>query len=363
MRLGILDLSLRRKNLYADGGSSRPAAEDPSLTGGDGYLDPGTRVLRTEPGMTSTRFLALCFVLALGPVAGCSPPDPQAAAGSRVPDSAVLPAALPRVTGAPADSAVQLVFFDVGQGDAILIRSPEGKAALIDGGRDAAILGKLRRYGVTRLDLVIATHAHADHIGGLVSVLRHVPVRFFLDNGVPYTTSTYANLMRAVRRSQATYLRPTARTLNLGSVALRILAPPAPGQLPDRKADQNDTSVGVVVRFGQFRALLTGDSEVGELHHWLHLGVPRVAILKAAHHGSRNGVTPAWLAATRPEVVVISVGRDNPYGHPHPWALRYYGAVAKKIYRTDRDGDVRVWGGRDGRYRVTLERTTPAALR
>jgi competence protein ComEC len=89
----------------------------------------------------------------------------------------------------------------------------------------------------------------------------------------------------------------------------------------------------------EFRALLTG--------------VPDVTVLKAAHHGSRNGVSPAWLAATKPEVVVISCGLNNQYGHPHPWALRYYGAVASEIYRTDWDGEVRVRGHHDGSYEVS----------
>jgi competence protein ComEC len=86
------------------------------------------------------------------------------------------------------------------------------------------------------------------------------------------------------------------------------------------------------------------------------LGVPRVTVLKAAHHGSRDAVTPAWLSATRPAVVVISCGRDNTYGHPDPWALRYYESVARQVYRTDLDGQVTIVAGDDGTYEVTTAR-------
>jgi hypothetical protein len=172
-----------------------------------------------------------------------------------------------------------------------------------------------------------------------------MPVRYYMDSGVPHTTSTYVNLMRTLQASDIVYLEATARTIGLGSVELTVLPPPPPGDL-------NNTSVGIVVRYGEFRALLTGDSEIGELNYFLERGVPDVTVLKAAHHGSRDGVSPAWLSATRPEVVVISCGLDNPYGHPHPWALRYYQTVAEHVYRTDLDGEVRVLGRRDGQYEV-----------
>lgn len=251
----------------------------------------------------------------------------------------------------PPPEGVELVFLDVGQGDAILVRSPEGKTALIDGGRGSDLAKTLRARGIASLDLVVASHAHADHIGGLRSVLSALPVRFYMDNAVPHTTSTYRELMQTVLASGVAYLRPTERTIRLGSVSLRILPPP-PVTEGEPFSAQNDQSIGIVVEFGEFRALLTGDSEVGEIRRWLAAGVPGVTLLKAAHHGSRNGVTPAWLAATRPELVVISVGRDNPYGHPHPAALRYYEAVAKAVYRTDRDGTVTVTAFAGGGWTV-----------
>lgn len=255
------------------------------------------------------------------------------------------------------ESAARIIFLDVGQGDAVVIRSPEGKVALVDAGRDADILALLRRHGIDSIDIAIASHAHADHIGGMESVIRSLPVRYYMDNGFAHTTSTYLNLMQTLRASGITYLEATARTISLGSVELTVLPPPDWGV-----SDQNNGSIGLVVRYGDFKALLTGDSEAGELDYFMSLGVPDVMLLKAPHHGSRDAVTPAWLSATKPEVVVISCGLNNRYGHPHPWALRYYESVASEVYRTDLDGDVVVTLLPDGTYEVSTERNRAATM-
>lgn len=119
------------------------------------------------------------------------------------------------------------------------------------------------------------------------------------------------------------------------------------------------------MRRGTFRALLTGDSEQPELSAWLDtdsIGV--VDVLKAPHHGSRNGLTPAWLTRTRPKVVVISVGAHNQYGHPDPGALATYESDGRRVFRTDNDGDVVVTVAPDGRFEVSTERqsaTVPSA--
>jgi competence protein ComEC len=255
---------------------------------------------------------------------------------------------------APRPEALTIGFLDVGQGTATIIESPEGPVALVDGGRAPDAVGRvLRDHHVDTLDLVVASHADADHIGGLEWVLQHVPVRYFLDNGLPHTTATYRWLMEGVEESDAVYLAATARTIALGSVTIRVL-PPSPDA-----SDQNDASVGLLIEYGDFRALLVGDAAQEELAHFLELGVPRVSVLEASHHGARDGVTPAWISATAPRIVVISVGRDNAYGHPDPWALRYYGTKARAIFRTDRNGDVWISAARDGAFTVETARTPP----
>ncbi len=263
---------------------------------------------------------------------------------------AFLPAFWPGAAAQPAPQdtpALELIFLSVGQGDGVVIRSPEGRVVLVDAGPASGIVRVLREREIDSIDLAISTHPHADHIGGMDEVIRQLPVRYYMDNGVPHTTSIYRNLLRTVERSEVTYLAPVARRIGLGSLSLQVLPPPDGDTLA-----LNNRSVGVVAEFGEFRALLTGDSEIEELHHFLRLGVPPVTVLKAAHHGSRDAVSPAWLSATKPAVVVISCGPDNPYGHPHPWALRYYQAVASEVYRTDRHGEVTVRGHRDGTYAV-----------
>jgi beta-lactamase superfamily II metal-dependent hydrolase len=173
---------------------------------------------------------------------------------------------------------VDVIFFDVGQGDGIAVRSPEGSVAVIDG----AIVERLRAYGIESVDIAIASHADTDHISGLEDILRSMPVAYYMDNGYPSDIAAYANIALLLRNSNTVYLQPAAGEISLGSVTLTILPPPAWAQ-----SDQNNASIGVIVGLGEFRALLTGDSEVPELNDYLDLDVPDVTVLKAAHHGSR----------------------------------------------------------------------------
>lgn len=265
---------------------------------------------------------------------------------------------LPVVTPAAAQTEVR--FLDVGQGDAVLIRS-QGKTALIDTGPANDLAGKLRGLGVRQIDLLVITHPHLDHLGGADAVIGAFPVKNFMDNGVPHTTRAYRDLMRLVEERGLRYLEASERTIQLGDATLRILPAPAATRGDE---NLNNQSIGVIVEQGSFRALLTGDSEIEELQGWLAAGVlPDVDVLKAPHHGSTNGVPPALLSVTKPEVVVISLGSDNTYGHPHTSALRRYQTGGRRIIRTDQVGDVVVEVQPDGRYQVHgAQSTSPSAL-
>lgn len=245
---------------------------------------------------------------------------------------------------------VEVLFLDVGQGDATVIRSPEGTVALVDAGPDSSVVQLLRRHDISVVDVVIASHAHGDHIGGMQAVVESIPIRYYIDNGMPHTTATYENLMRAIQTSDITYLEARRRSIDLGSVDLTILPPPGRGE-------QNNNAVAVLVEYGRFKALLTGDSEAEELTYFLSQDVPEVTLYKAPHHGSRDGLTPFWLNTIKPQVVVVSCGAGNPFGHPHLWALRYYMSVADHVYRTDIDGEILVLGARDGSYTVRTDST------
>lgn len=247
-----------------------------------------------------------------------------------------------------ADSVLRITFLDVGQGDAVLIQAPGGQVALIDAGPDE-VVATLRGFGVNAIDLAVATHPHADHIGGMTRVIETLPVRFYMDNGQPHTTATYRRLLAALdARPEITYLEATPRMLTLGEVEIEVLP-----LLPPGTAELNDRSIALVVRYGSFTAFLSGDSEVRQLTHLVDRGVvPETVLLKAPHHGSDDGFTWEFLDAAKPRVVVISVGRNNRYGHPRPAALSAFQASGATVFRTDRHGHVSVEGRRNGDYEV-----------
>lgn len=287
------------------------------------------------------------LLLALATAAGASTLS-QAHRVAGAPDLATSAAAPASAALTPSsDSVLRITFLDVGQGDAVLIRAPEGQTALVDAGpRDVVPL--LRQMGVERIDLLVATHPHADHIGGMARVIESLPVRFFMDNGDPHTTATYRRMLAALdTRPEITYLEASPRTITLGSAEIEVLP-----LLPRGTTSHNDRSVALVVRFGDFKAFLSGDSEILQLKHLTGLRrVPDLTLLKAPHHGSDNGFTVEFLRVARPEVVVISVGR-NGYGHPRPAALAAYTAAGATVLRTDVMGHVAIHGREDGHYDV-----------
>jgi len=183
-------------------------------------------------------------------------------------------------------------------------------------------------------------------------VVRQFPPRFYMDNGMPATTQTYRRLLEAVRASGAQLLDPTARRIALGDVSIVVVPPPGVTAW-----EQNNNSVGIIIEYGTLRLLLAGDAEPRQWAWWLErqselLG--RVQIHKASHHGSRNGDTAASISRLAPEIVIISAGRGNSYGHPNPEMLRLYAEGGATIYRTDLHGTILVDVPPSGRYTVSL---------
>ena len=253
---------------------------------------------------------------------------------------------------APPDSlGARLTFFDVGQGDATLLEGGDGRFALVDGGPNASAMARLlEQRGVSSLALVVASHNHLDHIGGLPLVLRQWPVAMFIENGLAAPTAAYQRLNLAVASSGVTVIQPARQELRFGATVVRVLIAPAD------LFTQNERSVGLLVSHGEFRALLTGDAETRALESWLRDdSIPRVTVVKAGHHGSGNGTTLEWVQATAPTLVVIPVGARNRYGHPSPQVLEWWAAPGREILRTDLHGTIEVRGCGDGTMRVQYE--------
>jgi beta-lactamase superfamily II metal-dependent hydrolase len=238
--------------------------------------------------------------------------------------------------------AVTVDFLDVGQGDAILIRSPEGKTALVDAGHSSDLVSLLKQQGVTSLDLAVVSHHHADHYGGMDDVIRTFRPRVFLASSSAHTSEQYLRLLRLVRDRGVQAIGPTQRPrkIELGSVMLTIFP-----QAPDDLNEENNNSVGVRVAYGGFSVLLPGDAETHERRWWEHVAPDLAAdatVLKLAHHGSRNGTDERWLDLVRPKVAVASLGKDNDFHHPHPETVELLNQHQIPLLRTDRDGTVTI---------------------
>lgn len=232
---------------------------------------------------------------------------------------------------------------DVGQGDSVLIRGG-GKAVLIDAGpSDADVVGQLRTLGITRLDLVVATHPHADHIGRMKDVVTSIDVGLYVDNGLPHTTRMYDALMTTIEERHVPYRAARqGMKLNLGAEATLTVLFPANAPLTGTRSDLNSNSVVLWLDHGEVDMLFTGDSEAPTERALLGLGLASVEVLKVAHHGSEHSSTQPFLAALQPRFALISCGTDNRYGHPDPEALARYAHVGAAIYRTDLSGNLRV---------------------
>ena len=299
-------------------------------------------VSRRETGMVSSTMLARLsassMLAAVALVGACAASQPSASA-----------------TGAPgAAGTLEIRQFDVGQGDAALITTPTGRRILIDAGPAADDVARLlEQAGVDTIDLVIASHNHADHIGGMPRVLESFVVRAYVENGLPQPTAVYQRTLAALEREPGLrYLEATERTITLGTVRVRILGSPG----VDRS--QNNNSVGTVIEHGRFNALYTGDSELPALAAWLQLRrVPRVTMVKVAHHGSGNGTSADWVRSTAPAIALISVGGRNAHGHPAAQSELMWASVGARVLRTDQHGTITISADAAGRFVV---RTTPS---
>jgi len=253
---------------------------------------------------------------------------------------------------------------DVGQGDAILLRSPEGKTVLIDAGDGYTdVLGELRARGVEHLDLVVATHPHNDQIGGLAAVMAEIPVDRFMDNGMPHSNRAYLELTKIVESLGMTRLTAKrGQRIQLGSDATIEVLMPGPELLMDTRSNLNANSVVLRLEFHQHCMLFTGDAEPETERQLIAAGLEPCELLKVAHKGSRYGTSQRFLDQLQPTIAVISVSDDNRYHHPGEETLARLEQAGVSTYRTDRHGDVRIVISEDGiRVETSAEGDTPVA--
>lgn len=248
---------------------------------------------------------------------------------------------------AQAAGSLRLDFIDVGQGDAALVTSPTGKTVLIDGGprkSSAALLTFLTKHAHGPLDLILLTHRHEDHLGGLAAALNQIGARQFIDAPVPHSGRAYAALLRVLEARGVTVRQAIrGRQIDLGGgVTMTLVGPPDP-PIVDSRSDVNANSVVVRVTYGKFAALFTGDAEAPTEAWLLASGADlRASVLKVPHHGSRYASGVRFLRAVNARIAIISAGAENDYGHPAPQTLERLAHSGAAVYRTDVEGDVAV---------------------
>lgn len=226
-------------------------------------------------------------------------------------------------------SSLTIHFLDVGQGDSALIEH-NGHTMLIDAGdMDAGpgILSYLKSQGIKNLDVLVSTHPHTDHIGGMSDILNTLPVGLYVDNGATHTTPAYRNLEKALIKKQTPYATATKgdKIPFTDDIAIRVTSP------DELSGDMNEDSLALLLTYGEVRIFFTGDCESCDAS---------CDIVKLAHHGSKGSATRAILNGDTPDCAIISLGADNEYHYPAPSTMNALKKAGVEIFRTDEEGTI-----------------------
>lgn len=240
---------------------------------------------------------------------------------------------------------LRVIFLDVGQGDAILIQTPEGKNILIDGGPDKSIIYKLDSYiPITdrTIDIMIATHADLDHITGLAEVLGRYKVDIVLDNGLSGSGPAYYQWQRLINQYNISRIAVDAPDeLVVEDDIMLYLLWPDQEVIIEQEADRNFASVTAKLVYNDVSFLFTGDATIETEEILIAKGIDLDAdVLKAGHHGSKYSSSIEFVQAVNSDYGIISAGKDNTYGHPSLRVLKNLDVVGAQILRTDINGDI-----------------------
>ncbi len=234
-------------------------------------------------------------------------------------------------------------YIDVGQGDCSLLVC-DGKTMLVDAGEnghESDVINYLRSQNIDKLDYIVASHQHSDHIGGLAEVITEFGCDTLimprLTKAQTPTNSTYTALLKAIRNTGVKTLASNPGDIyNLGSAVIEIFGP-----VTDDAEDINNMSIVMKATYGSNSFLFTGDAEKEEELEIIETGADiDCDVLKAGHHGSKTSSSKEFLAEVTPDICVIQVGENNDYGHPHSASLKRIEKYTKNIYRNDICGDI-----------------------
>ncbi|CAM3889122.1 S-layer homology domain-containing protein [Aeromicrobium ponti] len=234
---------------------------------------------------------------------------------------------------------MEVHFIDVGQGDSIYIKTPNGKNILVDGGKQLSNL-KVPTYlmeaGVSSIDLLVATHPDADHIGGLVQVLKTLPVKQVLDSGATHTSQTFLEYLSIIDEKNIPFkVAKEGEFIDIDSaLKIQVLNTYEDGE------DNNEGSVVLKVSYNEIDFLLTGDADYSAEHEMINKYNVEAEVLKVSHHGSNTTSSLSFLEEVSPEVSVLSYGEENQYGHPHSEVIDRLLSVGSEVYSTVTSGNI-----------------------
>jgi competence protein ComEC len=242
-----------------------------------------------------------------------------------------------------ATDTLRVTFFDVGQGDAIYIKSPSGREMIVDASADTRILeklGKTMSLFDRNIDVVVATHPDKDHIGGLPSLLSRYTVGMLLVSGATSDNGVHDEMHRVAKTKQVKVVSAfKGQRIDLGGGAIATIL------FPNRDTtamETNEASIVILLTYGSQSFLLTGDAPTSTEYSILDT-LPEITVLKAGHHGSQTSTSFELLEKTTPEYTVLSVGANNSYGHPHTNVVDKLTEFRSTILRTDTMGDISLY--------------------